>query len=39
VVVPPSRTRSAYEWIERSRLTEAEWLLECLSRSEGETLF
>jgi hypothetical protein len=39
VVVPPSRTRSAYEWIERSRLTEAEWLLECLRRSEGETLF
>jgi hypothetical protein len=31
VVVPPSRTRSAYEWLDRAPLAQATWLLACLS--------
>ncbi len=30
VVVPPSRTQGAYEWLDRAPLAEAEWLLRCL---------
>jgi Bifunctional DNA primase/polymerase, N-terminal len=39
VVVPPSRTRSAYEWIDRSPPAEAAWLLERLSAEDEGTLF
>jgi Bifunctional DNA primase/polymerase, N-terminal len=39
VVVPPSRTQSAYEWIDRLPLAEAAWLLECLSEYDEGTLF
>ena len=39
VVAPPSRTQSAYEWIDRSPPAEALWLLECLSEDCEETLF
>ncbi len=39
VVVPPSRTQSTYEWIERPPLADAGWLLECLSDHSGQTLF
>lgn len=43
VVVPPSRTRSAYEWLERAPLAGAMWLLACLreqsSRSDEGRLF
>ncbi len=38
VVVPPSRTQSAYEWIERAPLAEAAWLLECLGEASEGTL-
>ncbi|MDP8948686.1 MAG: bifunctional DNA primase/polymerase [Actinomycetota bacterium] len=30
VVVPPSRTRSAYEWLDRTPPADPAWLLECL---------
>ena len=39
VVVPPSHTRSAYEWIDRSPPAEAAWLLERLSENDERTLF
>ena len=39
VVVPPSRTRSAYEWIDRSPLAGAAWLLERLGEHDESTLF
>jgi hypothetical protein len=43
VVVPPSRTRSAYEWLDRGPLARPSWLLECLrkraSRTGEERLF
>ncbi len=39
VVVPPSRTKSAYAWIDRSPLAEAAWLLERLSEYDERTLF
>ena len=40
VVVPPSRTRSAYEWIDRSPPAESPWLLLRLREHAGEeTLF
>jgi hypothetical protein len=39
VVVPPSRTQSAYEWIDRSPPAEAAWLLERLSEDDEGTLF
>jgi hypothetical protein len=41
VVVPPSRTRSAYEWLDRATLADPAWLLGCLRRRRsGEgTLF
>ena len=30
VIVPPSRTRGAYEWLDRTPLAQPSWLLECL---------
>ena len=40
VVVPPSRTLSAYEWTDRSPLADPEWLLARLRERAGEdTLF
>jgi hypothetical protein len=42
VVVPPSRTRGAYEWLDRSPLAGPSWLLECLREQPsgmGEKLF
>jgi hypothetical protein len=39
VVVPPSRTQSAYEWIDRSPPADATWLLARLSRHDEATLF
>jgi hypothetical protein len=36
VVAPPSRTRGAYEWIDRSPPTEPLWLLSRLRESAGE---
>jgi len=39
VVVPPSRTQSAYEWIDRSSPAEAVWLLERLGEHDEQTLF
>src|SRR5215210_655013 len=43
VVVPPSRTRGAYEWLDRAPLADPVWLLGCLrelpSRSGEGTLF
>jgi hypothetical protein len=39
VVVPPSRTRGPYQWVERSPLAEASWLIECLADGEEATLF
>jgi hypothetical protein len=43
VVVPPSRTTTPYEWVDRSRLADASWLLGYLKerpmREAGETLF
>jgi hypothetical protein len=39
VVVPPSRTQSAYEWIDRSPPTEAAWLLMRLNQEDDATLF
>ena len=39
VVVPPSRTRGAYGWIDGSPPAEAAWLLERLAEGEEVTLF
>ena len=39
IVVPPSRTQSAYEWVERTSPSEAAWLLEALSATDEGTLF
>ena len=39
VVVPPSRTRGPYEWLDTSPLAEAWWLVERLSEGEVATLF
>ena len=39
VVVPPSRTRGPYEWIDRSPLAQASWLIERLTERDGATLF
>jgi hypothetical protein len=43
VVVPPSRTRGAYEWLDRAPLAQPAWLLGCLRaaspRSGEERLF
>jgi hypothetical protein len=43
VVVPPSRTQSAYEWLDRAPLAQPTWLLACLreqpSYSGEERLF
>ncbi len=37
VVVPPSRTQSAYEWLDRTSPADPTWLLECLrSQPSGE---
>ncbi len=39
VVVPPSRTQIAYEWLDKAPLAEATWLLRCLRqhRQHGAT--
>lgn len=39
VVVPPSKTQRPYEWIDKSPLAEAMWLLKCLSENGEKTLF
>jgi hypothetical protein len=40
VVAPPSSTKQAYRWIDRSPPARASWLLECLkAATSGETLF
>jgi len=39
VVVPPSRTQGPYEWVDRSPLTEAPWLIERLTERDEATLF
>jgi Bifunctional DNA primase/polymerase, N-terminal len=39
VVVPPSRTQSSYQWVDRSPLAEASWLIEHLTESDEATLF
>jgi hypothetical protein len=39
VVVPPSRTQDPYQWVDRSPLAEASWLIERLTESDGATLF
>jgi Bifunctional DNA primase/polymerase, N-terminal len=39
VVVPPSRTQGPYEWVDRSPLAEATWLIERLAEGEEATLF
>ena len=39
VVVPPSRTQGAYEWIDRAPPADATWLLKRLSEGSEETLF
>lgn len=39
VVVPPSRTQSAYEWIDSSPPTESTWLLLRLDQQDEATLF
>jgi hypothetical protein len=39
VVVPPSRTRGLYRWVDTSPLAEASWLIERLAEGEGATLF
>ena len=39
VVVPPSRTQSSYQWVDRSPLAEASWLIERLAEGEEATLF
>jgi hypothetical protein len=39
VVVPPSRTRGPYEWVDRSPLAEASWLIDRLTERDGAKLF
>jgi hypothetical protein len=39
VVVPPSRTQGSYEWVDRSPLAEASWLIEHLIEGDDATLF
>jgi hypothetical protein len=39
VVVPPSRTQSAYEWVERAPPSEAAWLLKLLNEHNEGMLF
>ena len=39
VVVPPSRTRGLYRWVDTSPLAEASWLIERLAEGEEATLF
>jgi len=39
VVVPPSRTHGPYEWVDRSPLAEASWLIERLTDRGEATLF
>jgi hypothetical protein len=39
VVVPPSRTRGPYQWVDRSPLAEASWLIDRLTERDGSTLF
>ena len=39
VVVPPSRTRGLYRWVDTSPLAEASWLIERLAKGEEATLF
>ena len=39
VVVPPSRTLGSYEWVDRSPLAEASWLIERLTEGDEATLF
>ena len=39
VVVPPSRTQGSYEWLDRSPLAEASWLLDRLRELDGAKLF
>ena len=37
VVAPPSRTQSAYEWLDRAPLADAAWLLRCLRQHSPES--
>ena len=39
IVVPPSRTQGPYEWVDRSPLAEASWLIDRLTERDGATLF
>jgi hypothetical protein len=39
VVVPPSRTRGLYRWVDTSPLADASWLIERLAEGEEATLF
>ena len=39
VVVPPSRTRGPYRWVDTSPFAEASWLVERLSEGDEVTLF
>ena len=39
VVVPPSRTQGPYEWVDRSPLAEASWLIDRLTERDGVRLF
>ena len=39
VVVPPSRTQGSYEWVDRSPLAEASWLIEHLTERDEARLF
>ena len=39
VVVPPSRTQGPYEWVDRSPLAEASWLIDRLTERDGARLF
>jgi hypothetical protein len=38
-VVPPSRTQGPYEWVDRSPLVEASWLIDRLTGRDGARLF
>jgi putative DNA primase/helicase len=39
VVVPPSQTQGPYEWVDRSPLAKASWLIERLTERDEATLF
>lgn len=39
VVVPPSQTQGSYEWVDKSPLAEATWLIERLTEGDEATLF